>query len=121
MGPVQSVTDVRYADSQNVMTVVDSAEYFFATEANPQRLYGVLGRWPVVCTSQRADAVQVRYTAGYSQENDSPMLGAVIPASVKQAILIGVQLIMDELAVDKRNALEALRHNILRGYRVDTF
>lgn len=77
--PLQSVTWVKYTDSQGVELTLPSGDYLVDTYSEPGRV--VLGHgkgWPSV-TLQPGPAVRVRYVAGYGP-------AVAVPETYKQAI-----------------------------------
>lgn len=78
----------------------------------------------------RWDAVEVTWRAGYAADDlpgfdvalaDYPEgydHAAAVPQDLKDAVLIGVQLLYDELSPQKREGLELGMQTILLGYRV---
>lgn len=120
--PLIEVLSVSYYDENNELQALASSGWFVSTDALPPTLNCTSSQvWP--STYRRTDAVRVRYVVGYPPDGspgDGPDLAANVPEGIKQAIMIEVQLGYDELAVDKRNALAALRDSLLAGYKVHT-
>ncbi len=79
--PLQSVTSVKYFDTDNAQQTIAAADYEVDTSSEPGRLRPVTSKfWPSV--RDRVNAVEIRFTAGYGA-------GIVdIPAGLRQAILI---------------------------------
>lgn len=79
--PVLTITSVKYypADS-DVLTTLDSSKYISVVAYEPGMVYLKEGNeWPEL--SERPDAVQVEFTAGYATAAD-------VPKSIKQAMLL---------------------------------
>lgn len=118
--PLISVSAVRYYDGLNALQTVDSDDYFVTDSLVPKLLF--VDGFSSPCTYRRPDAMQIEYIAGYPPDAGSPAdYRANIPESIKQAILLGVQLQYDELTPDKRKALEGARDSLLSSYRINTF
>jgi uncharacterized phiE125 gp8 family phage protein len=78
--PVTAVATVKYyPENSEVLTTLSSTQYFSITSKEPGLVYLKSDKeWPVI--SERPDAVQVEFTAGYTAGN--------CPASMKQAALL---------------------------------
>jgi hypothetical protein len=61
----------------------------------------------------REDALQIEYTAGYGTTAMS------VPQPIRQAILLGVDLLWSPLTPDERKAMELARNELLRPYRIE--
>jgi len=115
--PISEIISVSYYDGENVLAEIEPEDYFLAGS----RLMFAQGfALPSVYMS-RPDAVQVVYRAGYPPAN-SPNDDYVsnVPPPIKQAILIGVQLLYDELTPEKRTQLEQTRDALLSAFVVHT-
>ena len=125
--PLISLTAVRYYDVANVLQTVDPSSYVLVEDLVPRVLFS--RAFDMSCTYERGDALQVEYVAGYAPVPAAPDADPPteidyrgnIPASIKQAILLGVQLQYDELTPEKRKALEGARDALLSSYRIHTF
>lgn len=124
--PVISVSAVRFYDSANVLQTVDAGDYYLTDDLVPRVRF--LDGYVAPCAYRRDDAVQVEYVAGYPPKpaGVDPVANPIdyaanVPASIKQAILLGVQLQYDELTPEKRDALERARDALLSSYRIHTF
>jgi uncharacterized phiE125 gp8 family phage protein len=70
-GPVQSVEDISYADSENNQQYMD--DWIEDLVSNPARITPAFGQsWPA--TAEVVNAVQVSYTTGYSTPSMVPKL-----------------------------------------------
>ena len=70
-GPVQSVEDISYADSENNQQVMD--DWIEDLVSNPARITPAFGQsWPA--TAEVVNAVQVSYTTGYTTPSMVPKL-----------------------------------------------
>jgi uncharacterized phiE125 gp8 family phage protein len=117
--PFSEIVAVRYYDAANELQTWDPANYIVANAAFVPVLRPVTS-WPTHFT--REDAVQIEYVVGYEPEGSPPTdYRANIPARIKQAILIGVQLGYDEIAPEKRTQLEQAQSRLLAGLTVHSF
>ena len=81
-GPVQSITSIKYLDSDGVEQTLDSANYMLDDYSErPWALLTAGNSWPD--TYDTPLAVKVRYVAGFG-------LAADVPEDIKNAILIAV-------------------------------
>lgn len=79
--PVQSVTSVKYYDTAGAQQTLDSSDYLVDTASEPGRITPAPNTvWPV--TQQRANAVEVVFTAGYGDSHYG------VPEAAQQAILL---------------------------------
>lgn len=125
--PLISLSTVRYYDADNVLQTVDPASYYVTDDLVPRVRF--VDAYDMPCTYGRDDALQIEYVAGYAPvpadpDADPPTeidYRSNVPASIKQAILLAVQLQYDELSPDKRKALENARDSLLSSYRINTF
>lgn len=119
--PYVGMVAVTYYDSANALQVLDPASFYVddATDVVPRLMLGATP-W----TFAREDSVRVSWVAGYARagaESTQADYAANVPASIKDAVLLGVQLLYDELAVDKRTKLETARDALLSSYHVHSF
>jgi uncharacterized phiE125 gp8 family phage protein len=118
--PVISVLSVAYYDADNVLQTVDSANYFVTDDHLPSLQFITTYAYPTVYPSR--GSLRIEYTAGYEPESSPPATqadyAANIPAGIKAAVLIGVQLLYDELTPEKRLSLERARDSLLHDYKV---
>lgn len=82
--PLASVTSITYTDSNNNPTVWPATNYFVDAVKKPGRLVLAVGQaWPSV-TLRSANAVVIRYVAGYGAS-------VLVPWSTKVAIMLLVE------------------------------
>jgi uncharacterized phiE125 gp8 family phage protein len=125
--PLISVTSVKYYDDANALQTVDDEEYFVTADLVPKLRF--VSGFSSPSTYLRDDTLQVEYIAGYAPVPADPEAEppteidyrANVPASIKQAILLAVQLQYDELSPDKRKALENARDALLSSFRIHTY
>lgn len=83
--PVVSVTSVKYIDIDGAeQTLISGSDYFKSEDSEPAELRPY-SSWPI--TRNTADAVRVRYQAGY-YAGGSPVLSKVLPETIRTAILM---------------------------------
>jgi len=116
--PVRSVQSVRYYDTANTLQTVDAASYFLTEDVVPQ-LQFLDSFAPPATYPSRGDALRIEYTAGYEPEG-SPAEDYVanIPQAIKQAILLGVELLYGELSPDRRADLQRSREALLWLHKI---
>lgn len=80
VGPVTSVTHVKYRDESNTLVTLSTTEYDVDTKIKPGRIYqSKNGNFPN--TYDRPNAVGITFVAGEASASD-------VPAAIKQALLI---------------------------------
>ena len=119
--PLVAVDSVRYFDAENVLQTVDPSSYYTTDEQVPELRFTSSFVTPTVY--DRPDAVRVQYRAGYpdagSPEGGSQADAAAnVPAPLKEAILMGVQLLYDDLSPADRTAIENMREATVQPFRV---
>lgn len=116
--PIIRVENVSYYDGDNFQQDVDLADWY-QTDGN--EVLFVTG-WSAPTAYSRPDAVRVDYVAGYvpagSPATTQEEYAAAVPAPLKDAILLQVQLLYDNLSSENRAALERTRDALISGYRV---
>jgi len=118
--PLIRVETVRYFDADNVAQTVAAAGYYVTDDQVPELRFTSDFNAPSVY--DRPDALRGDYVAGYAPEGSPATTQAEyagnIPETLKQAVLIGVQLQYDNLAPADREAMERMREAMLQTYRV---
>ncbi len=120
--PFIEMVSVQYFDTNNAVQDADAATYYIddMSDIVPRLLF--IGSMPLVY--DRADAIRISWKAGYEPNGSPPSTqsdyAANVPANMKNAILLGVQLLYDQLATSDREALEKTQLSIL-GARVHNF
>lgn len=121
--PYLSMISIVYYDENNLLQTLPSSSYIVSDGAMiPEVRAAEPQDWPF--TYARRDAVRATYEVGYppvGSPDESADLVLSIPESIKQAILIGVQLQYDDMTPETRTAMENLRVSLLGSYRVYSF
>ena len=79
--PYQSVTSIKYIDSDGAQQTIDAAEYQTDLNATPGRIIPAYGyTWPTA--RGQLSAIEVTFTAGYGDA------GTDVPARICQAVLL---------------------------------
>jgi hypothetical protein len=117
-GPVIRVIEVSYYDAANGLQTVDAGAYYVTDEQVPELC--LTGAAP--STYDRPDAVRVSYVAGYQPEGSPPTTqaeyAANVPKPLRDAILVGVQMLYDSLTPVEHERLDNLREALVQPYRV---
>lgn len=118
--PIVRVDSVRYYDSDNALQTVDPASYYVTDEQVPALRF--VSGFSAPAVYDRPDAVRVDYVAGYLGEGSPPTtqaeLAANVPEQLKQAILVGVELLYDAKTPQERQAIERLRESLVQPLRI---
>ncbi len=116
--PVLEINALSYYDTANALQVIDPSNYF-VTDGDQKPRLQFLTTFAAPSLYARADAVRLEYTTGYEPSDASPGdYAANVPDDVKAAILIGVQLLYDEMTPEKRESLERAREALLHDHKV---
>ena len=90
--PVQSITHVKYYDTNNAFQTLASTEYAL-TKREPAWVHEEVDKtWP--STEDKRDAVEIRYIVGYGTSND-------VPEPIKQAMYLAVGWLYENREVTK--------------------
>lgn len=118
--PLIAIEAIRYYDSANALQTLDASTYFHTDTLVPQVHCSAGNAWPM--TYPRDDAVRVDYVVGYTPNGSPPDdYVANIPASLKNAVKLEVQLQYDELAPDKRSDIEKTIDRLIATFRIHKF
>ncbi len=81
--PLQTVDSIKYYDASGVLQTLDPAQYYVDSVTEPARVTPAYGTtWP--STLNRANAVEVRFTAGYDST------GALLPNGIRSWMLMHI-------------------------------
>ena len=120
--PLQSVTSIKYTDSDDAVTTWSSTEYEVDTDAEPGRV--ILGydyTWPST-TLHPKNPIEVEFVAGYDTDGNSPPEYCVnVPEAIKNAIMLDVELRYDRPNDAYLKVLQDTRDSLLYSYRVWRF
>lgn len=118
--PLREVLAVQYRDSDNALQTIDADDWFVTDDLVP-RLRFVDG-WSAPMLFARSDAVRIEYVAGYAPDGSPPsgqeQWAAGVPAALKDAVLIGVELLQGAMSPADRELLEQARENLVCSYRI---
>lgn len=118
--PLIRVDSVRYYDGDNALQTVDPASYY-ATDEQVAELRFV-SSFSAPTLYDRPDAVRVDYTAGYAPSGSPSSTQADyignVPQALKDAILLGVQLLYDQTTPADAEKIERMREALVQPYRV---
>lgn len=116
--PVAWIASVQYYDSNNSLQTLAASNYFFSDAIVPRAQ--LTTGFSAPSTYVRDDAVLVTYVAGYvptvSPATSQSDYAQNVPAALKDAVLIGVQLLSDRFDNPERAALVAARESLLTPY-----
>jgi len=120
--PVVRVLSVSYYDTSNAVQAVDDAGWYLTDDHLPHLRF--VDGWTSPTIYSRGGAVRVDYVAGYAGDG-SPVetqedAAANVPASLKDAVLIGVEILQGAMAPADRDALIAARASLVSGYTIHT-
>ena len=118
--PIASVTSVTYFDGDNAQQTLADSNYYLTDEQVPELRFTTSFSTPTLY--DRPDALRVTYLAGYTPEGSPPTTqaeyAAAVPAALKDAILIGVQILYDDLKPEEHSMLFMARESLVQPYRI---
>ena len=118
--PVVSVSSVQYHDTENTLRTVDAAAYYLTDEQQPRLRFTTGFLAPSVY--DRPDAVRVTYVVGYAPSGSPPTTqadyAANVPPPIKQACILGVQALYDDLQPADWDRLQRAIESLVQPYRV---
>lgn len=110
--PLQSVESIKYYDENKQEYIFDESNYIVDLDSFVNRVVLNKGKyWPAVCL-QSANAVRIRFTAGYGDTSDK------VSENVKWAMILQMKLLYDDYRPDEKNKLEEARNALLSMNRV---
>lgn len=116
--PLQSVTSIKYIDTDGAQQTLDPSLYIVDTASEPGRLTPAYGQtWPTI--REQANAVEIVFVCGYG-------LAAAVPAGIKRWMQIRVDTLYnnrEEVAILSKGKVEILPYvdTLLDDFRVKTF
>ena len=119
---VLSVTSIGYVDSAGAPQTLSSANYALQGDEYGAWVVETYGNtWP--STREQSDAVTVTYLAGYAKTGagtagDPYDYRKPVPAPIRQAILLKVQAMYDNLRPEDMAAVDQQVENLIWPYRV---
>jgi uncharacterized phiE125 gp8 family phage protein len=120
--PVIRVLSVVYYDASNDVQLVDEGDWYLTDDRLPHLRF--VDGWASPSIYTRGGAVRVDYVAGYggggSPVTTQEEAAANVPASLKDAVLIGVEILQGAMSPADRQALEAARASLVSGYTIHT-
>lgn len=118
--PLIRVDLVSYYDADNALQIMDAADWYVTDDLVPELRLVAFSSPPA--TFCRSDAVRVDYTTGYapsgSPSSEQADFVGNIPQSLRQAVLLGVRLLYDNLSPADRDATEKAREALIQTYRM---
>lgn len=113
--PLISVESVQYYDTSNTLQTVSTSDWYTTDDAIPELRLKQEAIVPV--TYVRQDAVRVTYWAGYPVDGSPGTTRAEqianVPKEAIDAIILGVQVLYDDMAPDERDRLVRAQKAIL--------
>jgi len=118
--PLVRVESVQYYDAANALVTVSAADYYVTDDQVPELRF-TDGFVPPT-TYARPDALRVTYVAGYTPEASPPSTqaeyAANVPQPLKQAAILLVQALYDDLQPADWNRIQMAADALLSPYRV---
>lgn len=118
--PLIRVESVSYFDGDNALQTLSEADYYTTDEQVPELRFVAAFSAPTVY--DRPDAVRVQYVAGYAPEGSPPATQedyrANVPQWARDAVLISVQMLYDDMAPADAEKLERMREAMVQPNRI---
>lgn len=118
--PLVSVQSVQYYDAENTLRTIDTAAYYVTDEDPPRLRLATFFIPPTVY--DRPDAVRVTYVTGYAPIGSPPTTqadyAANVPEPLKQACLLSVQALYDDLQPADWDRLQRAIEALVQPLRV---
>ena len=118
--PIFSVSSVEYYDGTNTLQTISASDYYITDEQVPELKF--VSGFANPTLYDRPDALRVNYTAGYTPTGSPPTTqseyAANVPEGLKEAILLGVQLLYDNLKPDDYVAVFRAQESLVQPYRI---
>lgn len=118
--PIVEVLSVSYYGGDNTLQTVEPASYYVTDEQVPELRF--VSEFAAPSLYDRPDALRVEYRAGYLGEGSPPTtqadFAANVPSGLKDAILLGVQLLYDNLSPADREATINAREALMQPFRI---
>lgn len=120
---LQSVTSVKYTDTDGDQSTFSSSNYSVDTNSEPGRVVlGYSKTWPTATLHDLDYPIEIAYVCGYAATNDSPVdYRANIPEGIKTAIKLDVDLHYSQPPEQVINALWRAIESLLTPYKVWRF
>jgi len=119
--PLQSVTSIKYTDSDDTETEWSDTEYEVDTDSEPGRVILAYGyTWPST-TLHPKNPIKVEYIAGYDSEGSPADYRVNIPEAIKNAIKLDIEIRYDRPNDAYLKVLQSARDSILAPYRIWSF
>lgn len=112
--PLQSVTHIKYTDTDDDVTTWSSDEYEVDTDSEPGRvLLAYNYTWPNASLHPK-NPIEIQFVAGYDDDGGSPAdYRANIPQNIKDAMKVQVEILYDRPNDSYMKVLEGLRDSFL--------
>jgi uncharacterized phiE125 gp8 family phage protein len=120
--PLQSVTHIKYTDSDDDQTTWSADDYEVDTDSEPGRIILAYGKsWPST-TLHPKNPIEVQFVAGYDDDGDSPPDYTVnIPEGFKNAMKLDIEIRYERPESAYKKALEDTRDALLYPYKIWRF
>jgi uncharacterized phiE125 gp8 family phage protein len=121
--PIQSVSSLKYTDTGGTTSTFSSDNYTVITDREPGELVlGYSKTWPTATIHYPEYPIEIEYVCGYAPNDDSPPdYRANVPAALKNAIKLDIELRYDRPPADYAEQLRNVIEALTAPYRVWSF
>jgi uncharacterized phiE125 gp8 family phage protein len=113
--PVISVQSVQYFDADNTLQTVSASDYYLTDDLVPELRFASSFTAPTVY--DRPDALRVTYVTGYlgagSPASTQAEYAEHVPAELKDAILVGVQMLQTSTSPQDYELLQRMQRALI--------
>lgn len=118
--PVRSVSSVKYYDADNVLQTISASDYYITDEPVPQLRF--VNSFVTPTLYDRPDALRIEYVCGYDPSTANPttqiQYAANVPSALKDAIILGVQMMYDDMAPADSEKVIRAQEALVRPYKL---
>lgn len=120
LAPLVKVTHLKYYDSSGVQQTFSDSDYSVNTFLNQKGFIEINDGVNLPTLDDRADAIEIKFTAGYGDDSDDNGGTASIPEPIKTAVLLIIGR-MFEVREDSVSRLPKASEYLLDPYRFKTY
>lgn len=114
IGPVQTVSSVKWRDEAGQLATVSVSNYALSTDAGGRVSVRFINSFSAPSGLYETGAVSIEYMAGWPLSDDN---AATTPEDIKTAIILHVQKHFDEAARENSDVLDRVERDLTYKYR----
>ena len=114
IGPVQSITSIKWRDEAGQLSTVTASDYALATDAGGRAAVRFLNNYSAPSGLYETGAVAVEYVAGWLLDDEN---APTTPEDIRTAIILHLQKHFDEAAQANWDVLDRVERDLIYKYR----